>query len=529
MAGSEGSLVWFVSAATVAILVALFTRQRGWGMALPVLGVGVLVGLIPGGLAAPPDPEVILLAILAPLVFGESLGSSYLDIRKVSRPVLVLAVGLVIVTTLAVGGLMVWVTAVPLALAMALGAVLAPTDVVAVSNVARSASLPRRLVSILEGESLVNDGTGLTVLKVATIAAVAGGLTFGEISTTFVLAVVCGVAVGLVGGWLLTWISVRSKDAVAANSLTLVAPLVLYLVAERIQGSGILAVVVAAVYLAHAQTSGIKRTGRVQGVALWRHVTFVLQAMAFFLVGMELVDTIEELSATHVSMLVILVVLVTATLIVTRMVFVAIMAKVGSMRGQLKFDGRQLILAGWAGARGPVSGMAAFTIPVAMANGDPMPYRSLILATTFGVIVVTLILSQTLAPLAKLLKIQGEDESAELARVEAALAHAALRRLETEEETAALRGEPIPAEISRALRAEMDNRLARIDEQPEEPITDVRSVRTDLERMMVRAEQEEILRIRSDEGLPDAIVRPILHRLDVQAMSLESPKGGEGH
>lgn len=524
----DSSLGWFAGAATVAILVALVARQRGWSMALPVLAVGALVGIIPGGLTAPPDPEIVLLAILAPLVFGESLGSSYLDLRKVSRPVLVLAVGLVIVTTLAVGGVMVWITAVPLALAMCLGAILAPTDLVAVSNVARSASLPRRLVSILEGESLVNDGTGLTVLRVATVAAVAGGLTVGEIGITFVLAVVGGVGVGLLGGWILTWISVRTTDAVAANSLTLVAPIVLYLVAERIEGSGILAVVVGALYIAHAQTSGIKRTGRVQGVTVWRHVTFVLQAMAFFLVGMELVDTIEILSPKHLSYLLILTLIITLTLIVTRMVFVAVMAKVGSLRDEVKPDPKHLLLAGWAGARGPVSGMAAFSIPLVMADGQAMPYRDLILATTFCVIVVTLLLSQTLAPLARLLKISGEDESDQLARVETALAHAALRRLELEEEQAALRGEPVPAEVSVALRAELESRIAHIDEQPEEPVTDLRSTRAELERLMVRAEEEELLRIRSEEGLPDAIVRPILHELDVRSMSLDKPKG-EGH
>ena len=524
----DSSLGWLAGAATVAILVALFTRQRGWGMALPVLAVGALVGLVPGGLAAPPDPEIVLLAILAPLVFGESLSSSYLDLRKVSRPVLVLAIGLVIITTLAVGGVVMWVTAVPIALAMCLGAILAPTDLVAVSNVARSASLPRRLVSVLEGESLVNDGTGLTVLRVAIVAAVAGGLTIAEIGITFVLAVVGGVGVGLLGGWILTWISVRTKDSVAANSLTLVAPIVLYLLAERVEGSGILAVVVAALYLAHAQTSGIKRTGRVQGATVWRHVSFVLQAMAFFLVGMELVDTIETLSPENLWNLLVLTLIVTATLIITRMVFVAVMARIGSLRDAVKPDPKHLLLAGWAGARGPVSGMAAFSIPVAMADGEAMPYRDLILATTFCVIVVTLLLSQTLAPLARLLKISGEDERETLARVETSLAHAALRRLEVEEEQAALRGEPVPAEVSLALRAEMENRILRVDEEPEQPVADLRSTRAELERLMVRAEQEELLRIRSDEGLPDAIVRPLLHELDVRAMSFEKPKG-EGH
>ena len=333
---------------------------------------------------------------------------------------------------------------------------------------------------------------------------------------------------GLLGGWILTWISVRTKDSVAANSLTLVAPIVLYLLAERVEGSGILAVVVAALYLAHAQTSGIKRTGRVQGATVWRHVTFVLQAMAFFLVGMELVDTIETLSPQNLWYLIILTLIVTATLIITRMVFVALMARLGSLRDAVKPDPKHLLLAGWAGARGPVSGMAAFSIPVAMADGEAMPYRDLILATTFCVIVVTLLLSQTLAPLARLLKISGEDERETLARVETALAHAALRRLEVEEEQAALRGEPVPAEVSLALRAEMENRILRVDEEPEQPVADLRSTRAELERLMVRAEQEELLRIRSDEGLPDAIVRPLLHELDVRSMSFDKPKG-EGH
>ncbi len=524
----HGTLGWFTAAAGIAILVALFTRQRGWGMALPVLGVGALVGLLPGGLAAPPDPEIILLAILAPLVFGESLGSSFLDLRKVSRPVLVLAIGLVLVTTLSVGWVMLAVTAVPVSLAFALGAILAPTDVVAVSNVARSASLPRKLVSILEGESLVNDGTGLTVLKVAIAAAVAGGLTLGQVGLTFVLAVVCGVGVGLIGGWILTWVSARSKDAVAANSLTLVAPFALYLAAERIEGSGILAVVVAAVYLAHAQTSGIKRTGRVQGATLWRHLTFALQAMAFFLVGMELVDTIQVLSPQHIDWLIALVILITLTLIVTRMVFIVITSRFGALRGDVTPNWKTTLLAGWAGARGPVSGMAAFSIPIALANGDPMPDRNLVLATTFAVIVVTLLLSQTLAPLARALKITAEDEGDRIAQVETALAHAALRRLEAEEEAAAIRGEPVPADVSRALRAEVENRITRINESADEPVTDLHGLRTQLERLMIRAEQEELLRIRSEEGLPDAIVRPILNDLDVRAISLGTTQS-DGH
>ena len=163
--------------AVIVLGLAAFMRQRGWGIALPLIALGAVVGLAPFGPAAPPEPEVILILLLAPLVFGEALSSSYLDLRRVSRPVLALAIGLVLTATLVVGGVVSLFVAMPLAVAFALGAIVSPTDAVAVGTIAKRASLPRRMVSILEGESLVNDGTGLTALRVAVVAAVAGSVT----------------------------------------------------------------------------------------------------------------------------------------------------------------------------------------------------------------------------------------------------------------------------------------------------------------------------------------------------------------
>ena len=156
----DQTYVTLAVSATIAVGVAVLVRRRGWGMAIPLIAVGAFIGWLPIGPSAPPDPEIILVAILSPLVFGEALSSSYLDLRRVSRPVLALAIGLVVATTFVIGALGAVLVAMPVAMAMALGAVLAPTDAVAVSAVARRAGLPRRLVSILEGESLVNDGTG---------------------------------------------------------------------------------------------------------------------------------------------------------------------------------------------------------------------------------------------------------------------------------------------------------------------------------------------------------------------------------
>lgn len=515
----------FVTLATsgvIAVAVAAFARHRGWSIALPLIAAGFLVAFLPIGPDAPPDPEVILIAVLAPLVFGEALGSSYLDLRKVSRPVLALAVGLVVVSTLTVGAVGALVAGIPLAMAFALGAVLAPTDAVAVSTVARRAGLPRRLVSILEGESLVNDGTGLTALSVALAAAAAGSVTVLQVSGYFAVAVVVGVALGFGGGAALAWVLRRSNDLVAANALVLVAPFLLYLVAEELDGSGILAVVVAGLVIAHALNNTAGHTGRVQSAIVWRHITFVLQALAFFLVGLELLDTLRDLPDGDRAILAPLVAAVVATILVTRAVFVlGLTAVVGALRGAMPGQGRWrgFVVVAWAGTRGPVSGMAAFSIPIVFATGEAVPYRSLILATTFCVILVTLLLSLTLAPLARRLRIEPDDDDETLRRVEAVLARAALERLADVEGEAEAAGRPLPTAIVDRLRADAERRLARQTDAVASVADDARAA-VEAARAMLRAEQEELLRMRDEEGLPESIVRPLLRELDVRDQAL---------
>lgn len=513
-------------AALIAVAVAVFTRQRGWGMALPLIGVGILVDYLPIGPDAMPNPEVVLIAILAPLVFGEALNSSYLDLRKVSRPVMALAVGLVVVTCLVVGGVVTAIVAMPLAMAVALGAVLAPTDAVAVSAVAKRASLPRRLVSILEGESLVNDGTGLTALRVAVIAAVVGSVSVVQVGGYFALAVIGGVGVGALFGGLLSWVLRHSTDVVAANALIIVAPFAIYLVAELVDGSGILAVVVAALLIAHRQNSIPGESSRLQSTTIWKHITFVLQAMAFFMIGLETPAVIERLSPQEEGQVLILIPVVVVTLILTRAAFLAVMVLVNRARGNTEstistWTGAALLA--WAAARGPVSGLAAFSIPMFMANGDELPYRDVVLGVSFGVIFVTLLLSQTLGPLARLLKISGDDDAEVLERVEASLVRAALNRLDAAvREGEGGEGEPIPLSVVESLRSEYEARMDRLittQEQYETESADTRQIAVAVECSMIRAEQEELLRMRDEEGVPDAIVRPVLRTLDLREQS----------
>ena len=514
-------LGWFAASLLIAVVVAFLVRQRGWSMALPLLVVGAVVGYLPIGPSAPPEPELVMALILAPLVFGEGLGSSYLDLRRVQRPVLWLAIGLVIATTAVVGLVIGFTSPVPWALAFALGAILAPTDAVAVGAVARKSNLPHRIVSILEGESLVNDGTGLTVLKVATAAAVMGSLTLLGVTQVLVTSVLGGLAVGLLGGWLLSRIIRWSRDTVAANALVLIAPFGLYALAEQIHGSGILAVVVAALLTAHSSASDVRLTGRVQTATVWRQVTFILQALAFFLVGMEIVGTARDLDWPDFWLVCALVALCVVTMIVTRMIFVSIMVWLGHRRGHLEDanqSGRLAILLGWSGARGPVSGLAAVSLPFVVESGAPLPYREVIVATAFGVIAVTMLLAQTMGPLARILRVNAGNQQELISSVDSALAYAALQRLSQAEEQADDEGSPIPRSIVSTLRQQYEDRIAvQGSEVTAEPTA---QVQVELQRSLVRAEQEELIRLRDLEGLPDAVFRPIQHALDLRLQSL---------
>jgi len=507
----------------VAVVIAAALRQLGWSMSLPLIAAGLLLGLAPFGPNEVPEPEIILVAVLAPLVFGEALGSSYLDLRKVARPVLVLAIGLVIFSTLAVGFVSYWVAALPIAIAMALGAVLAPTDAVSVSNTAKRASLPRRLVAILEGESLVNDGTGLTALKVATVAAIAGSITMADVAIDFSLAVFVGVGVGLFSGWAMGRLLRRSQDLVPANSLVIVAPFLIYIAAEAAQGSGILAIVVAGLFVAHRQNSEPGAAGRVQSTLVWRHLTFILQALAFFLIGLQIPEVLGRLSASEMETALLLTLAVVLTLIIARSVFVFGMVGVTRITkspiAQHATFGREAAIVAWSGARGPISGLAAFSIPLVTSAGDPFPQRDLILAVSFMVIVITLILAETLGPLARRLKIPVDDDTQEITRVQGSLAKAALIRLDTALEELAQAGTPLNAEAAATLRWDMEMRLLRSSsaaQDSEQPVT----AELEISQMltvaisMVHAEQEELIRLRDSDGLPDSIARPLLRELD---------------
>ena len=509
----------------LAVAMAAFARHRGWGIALPVLAVGIVVGFLPFGPQAPVNAGEIFLIILAPLVFGEALSSSYLDLRRVGRLVLALAVGLVVIVALAVGAVATWlVPGIPWAVALALGAILAPTDAVAVAAVAKRAGLPRRVVTVLEGESLVNDGSGLTLLRVALVSAAAGSVSIPEAAGVLALSVLGGVGLGAIIGIVLVLVIRRTHDALVANALVLLAPFPTYFVAEAIEGSGILAVVVAALIAAHAMSADSGFRGRPQSLAAWAQITFLLQAFAFFLIGIELPESLSRVRSEQWPMLVGLVFAVLATLIITRFAFAGLMWLITMRQENRAIGGRGWIIIGWSGARGPVSGLAAFSLPVLLESGSALPDRNLLLATSLCVIVLTLLLSPTIGPLARLLKLPvDEDKQTQRHRLQQAMAKAALERIDTLSDDAEADDAPIPDAVLAPLRANFERQLDRQNVKKAREVEDPQLFNRLLIELL-HAQADELIRQRDLRAIPDSVIRSMQHDIDLQIQAVRTAR-----
>lgn len=511
---SEGLIAGLV----VALAVAGFARWRGWGVAIPVLLAGVAIGFLPFGPTAPDDAGELFLVILAPLVFGEALSTSYVDFRRFRQPIFALAVGLVLLSSVAVGAVAAsLVPGLPVTMAFALGAILAPTDAVAVAALARRVAMPRRVVTILEGESLVNDGTGLTLLRVALAAAAAGTVSGGEIALILAQSVLGGLVVGVLGGLLLALLVRRGRDQTVANAFILVAPFPIYFLAEALDGSGILAVVAAALIVANTMLTHRRFEGRRSSVAAWQQITFILTAAAFFLVGLELPETVRALPGEDLRLLPVLVVAVVAVLLGSRIVFVLAYAAL-SRRGEGRLGWREAVVVAWAGTRGPVSGLAAFSLPLGVGVEAAVDQSRLLQATTFVVIAVTLALSPTLGVVARLVGLSSDDLADDRRAVAVALATRGLDALDEAVRQAAEQRRQVPHGAEAALRARLAGELERME--GERPAGDGAEDHA-LEMAVIRAQQDELLRLR-ESGTPDAVIRPAMHDLDLQMSALRA-------
>ena len=385
--------------AAVAFLAAI---GRRFGLPDPIVFAlgGLALALVPGLPQIALPPSLVLVVFLPPLIFAAAQDTSWAEMRREARPILLLAVGLVLVTMATVAVVAhALVPGLPWAAAFALGAIVAPPDAVAAKAIADTLHLPRRLVAILGGEGLVNDATALVAFQVASAIAVAG--TTFELAPTalqMVYAPAASVAIGVLVGWVGRHILTLVGDAAVENTVTLLLPFGAFLSAEALHASGVLAVLTLALYLSRFSVLIASSTSRLQGRVLWEMIDFLLTGLSFVLVGLQLRSSVEGLWHDPIAIL-LPTAAVCLTVIVVRPAWIFTTAWLShGVRSMLvehvvtsKPTTRVLTVLSWAGMRGVISLAVALSLPQVTADGQPFPGRDLIVFIAFAVILVTLI------------------------------------------------------------------------------------------------------------------------------------------
>src|SRR5882672_8564216 len=429
----------FVGLLLAVAVLALLARKLH--IPYPILFVigGLLLGLIPKLPKVRLDPELVFLFFLPPLLFPAALFTSWRDFRANLRPISLLAIGLVLFTTVAVAWLAHYFMGLPLAAGFVLGAIISPPDAIAAAAIADRLKVPRRIVTILEGESLVNDATALVAYRFAVAAVVTGSFSLARAGAQFFVVGIGGIVLGLAAGWLAEQFHKRVDDAPIEITVSLLTPFVTYLSAERLGLSGVLAVVTAGLYLGWRMPEILSFQTRLRGGPVWEMVEFLLTGFVFILIGLQLPEVLRGLSGNSIPLHRLvwdaLVISVAVILIRILWVFPATYLPRLIFKKLCRHDPypkwQHVTIVAWTGMRGVVSLAAALALPDKIQDNSPFPGRDLILFLTFVVILVTLVVQGlSLPPLIRWLGVK-DDGSAEKEELEARLKanQAALVRL----------------------------------------------------------------------------------------------------
>ena len=514
------TLVAFVA---IVLLVAGLSDRFELPPPMVLIAVGAGASFLPGVPEIELAPEVVLLGLLPPLLYSAALQTSLVEFRANWRSILLLSVGLVAFTTLGVGMVVHAVLPVEWPVAFALGAVVAPPDAVAASAIARRIGLPRRLVTVLEGESLLNDATALVALRTA----LAGAASVVAVGRDFALAAGGGVLIGLIGFAIVSRVRRRLTDVVLDGGLSLVTPFACYVVAEAVHVSGVLAVVVAGLLLGHKAPILQTAQSRLAERTTWRTIAFLLEGSVFLLIGLQARWILRGAATSPLSPARIVVVCLAAlvAVIVLRLIWVFPARYLLVRPGPDPQTGQRTpwsvtFLLGWAGMRGVVTLAAAFVLP-----GDT-PHRDVLVLAAFTVVAGTLFLQGMSLPwLARRLNVTSPDPSAD------ALARATLLQHATAAGLAELNrhDEPDPQGVADAIRDRVAQRGFAAWEQLRRTTGDETPSQTYARRRlaMLAAERAAVLQVRNTGTVPHEVVSEVLGMLDLEESTLVGSTGEE--
>jgi CPA1 family monovalent cation:H+ antiporter len=508
------------------VIFGVFARQMRLPYPIVMVLGGLALSFIPGIPKIALDPDLVFLVVLPPLLYASAWTTSWRDFRFNLGKISLLAVGLVGFTVIGVSLVAPHVfPGFDRRLGLVLGAVVAPTDAIAATSIARRVGLPARIVDILEGESLLNDATGLLALQFAIAIVVQGrSPTWGEGILTFSWLTIGGVGLGLIAAWMVDKIERRVDDGPIEITLSILVPYAVYLAADAVRASGVLAVVACGLYLSRRSADFFSAPVRIQVWSVWASLTFVLNGLVFVLIGLQLPSIRASIAGKDLRVLVLEGAAFSVILIVLRLAWVfpgaGIASFIHSRLGMHSRSGarsartlrpREVFVVGWTGMRGVVSLAAALALPVVMADGSSFPQRSLIVFLTFCVILVTLILQGlTLPPFIRWLGLaQAAGPNCEELEARRIVIQAAVSHLEAAKE----RDAAASAEHYDHLTGHYHQRLANLNERNE--AADYGRY-LDLSLEAVRVERQTAIRLRNEGRINDEVLRRIERELDLE-------------
>lgn len=530
----QQSLLLVISLLLLVFILAMLGQKIKISYPILLVIAGLVIGLIPGIPPISLSPEIVFIIFLPPLLYEAAWYTSWNDFWKAKRPILLLAFGLVFFTSLLIG--LITSTLIPgftLAMGFLLGGIISPPDAVAATSVLKDVKLPKRIITILEGESLINDASSLIVVRFALAAILTGQFTFNQAIGEFFIVTISGILIGLAIAiifYLIHRFLPTTSDIDTA--LSILAPYIMYLTAENFHSSGVLSVVTGGLFLSFRSHEIFNHQSRLQTINVWSTIVFILQGLVFILIGLQLPTIVAGLQGYSIWEAIYYALIVSVASIIIRLLWVypstfipRFLSK--NIKNTESNPGLKApFVVGWAGMRGVVSLAAALNIPLLLDNGEPFPHRNLILFITFVVILVTLVLQGLTLPIIvkKLnLPIPKEDipEEEQESAIRIRLINAALIVLNEQ-----FRKEADENKLVSNLKTVLETNIIHIIERLnslEYEASDIaeREVFTAVYTTILEAQRNELIELRREKIYHDDEIRKHQTQLDIEEMRLK--------
>jgi monovalent cation/hydrogen antiporter len=506
---------------------ALLARRLNVAPAILLMLAGIALAFVPGMPSIELPPELVLLLVLPPLIYTAAVAMSWREFKNSLRPIVLLAVGCVIFTATAVAIATHYLIGLPWNVGFLLGAIVAPPDVVAPLAIARRLHIPRRILVVLEGEGLANDATALILYRFALAAITTGVFSLPKATGEFAAIIVCEIAFGVAVGWLSLHARQRSRDPQIEITLSLITPYVAYWLPEHFGGSGVIATVACGLYVSWNGPLLIPSATRLQGIFFWDLMIYLIEGILFLLTGFQIRLLYEKSKAFPLDDILSAIALVVAVIVIARFAWVYAATYLPRLSPRVRERDppprwQWVFTVAFVGVRGAVSLAAALALPFSLVEGDPFPYRDMILFVAFGVIFVTLVgFGLSLPTVVRWLNITKDGRAESIAEHEAEIAArrealaAGLSSLD-----AIVDEREVSDEVVKLLRARHDIRTSQLPAALDPDKHDVSANGTGLTRELIATERKFIHALLRDGKITDETRRRIERDLDLEEASI---------